>query len=147
MYKPIKILVVCVIFIAVMFIFLVVFWFCYNRNVPDNNDFDKEINTIVKTLVDKSLKIQHKVASIKSMKNIFTEELQKEILEEGYYFKKGKFYLVNRDYMESLGWLNDNELIVGLRVRDLIGNEHMQTFIFTRQLDGTYLISKIEFDI
>jgi|GEM_PF-2739667 len=134
-----------IIFVVLLMAYLLLFY------VKDNKEVDKELNNAVKKLVKQVISVQYKTHSEDTMKEIFTEELVRDIDDYYYEFYRNElFYFIGNDYMQTLDY--SEELKVGyvvLRVREgLISGKNFYLHIrFIQTEEGSYLISGIGRDI
>ena len=103
-------------------------------------------NLSVEQIINKSIKIQYRGDKTKEINRIFTADFIKQIDKNPHFYKKKIFYSVEKDFMKSFVELNENQAKVSVRVEDLSGS-YIQIFTLTKDSEGNYKVSKIEFDI
>jgi len=103
-------------------------------------------NLSIEQLVIKSIKIQYRGGDEKELERIFTSDFIKQIDLNPYFYKNKIFYTINKDFMKSFKDLNEDQSMVSVSVEDLSGS-YIQIITLTKDSNGKYLISKIEFDI
>lgn len=106
----------------------------------------KPASSLIEQLIVKSIKIQYKGGDKKELPRIFTPDFIRQIDTNPNFYKKKIFYTVDKNFMESFRSLNDNQAMVTVRVEDLSGS-YIQVITLTKDSNGSYLISNIEFDI
>lgn len=132
------------IFSSVVLLVLLEYWNVWRYFNGDN--FLGSGNSSIEQIIVKSIKIQYREGDKKNLDRIFTPDFIKKIDSNPYFYKKKLFYIINNDFMDSFRNLNRDYATVSVRVEDLSGS-YIQIIMLTRDANGNYLISEIEFDI
>lgn len=131
--------------LAVVFIILsIITYVCFH--VKDNENFDKEINNVVKDLVEQVIMVQYKTHSADTLEKIFTEELLQELEDfYPYFYRNESFYFVNRNYMRTLRRSEEDRwyVVVGIHEGLLFGDSFFLHIGIIQKEDGSYVISFI----
>lgn len=106
-------------------------------------------NSPIEQLIIKSIKIQYRWNcgdNAKELNSIFTSDFIQQINTNPDFYKKEILLYVEKDFMNSLDELNQNQLSVEVQVNDTLG-VYYQEIILTKDSNGNYKISEIEYDI
>ena len=134
--------------------FILVLFIVYNYRpylqmwaIEDNINLDKETNAAIKELVYKAISVQYGHKFRNELDSIFTKELQEDIdsTRQHFYWLPRLIIFMDKEFMHSIRFNENGDLIVDVNVEDLSHN-HWQVFTIIKQSDGSYIISKIEFD-
>jgi len=105
-----KIKITICILLAIILAATGIFVYCTTGNKSDTD----EGNTIRKT-IEKSLRIQYGWESKGKIKEISTKEFQKNLNEQTFYHNS-MFYRVDKDFMENVKTIDDNEITITVPV-------------------------------
>jgi hypothetical protein len=138
--------------LALVFVILSIISYCLSRVNYDNNGFDKDVNDAIKELVEQVITVKYKTHSQETMKDIFTDELLKNI--NNYwpdFFSKKQIYFISNNYMQTMHKIateNQWYLTIGIREGLFFGEDYLiQIGIIQKEEDGSYVIFFIGKDI
>ena len=140
MLKKTFILLLIIILIALIIMSI----YPYFQRIEDNDEYTEDINKSVKLLVNEALRVQHRWHSEAELKKLFTDECRKEIGQE--FFNKKWFYFVDKRYMQTLKYIQENELIVTVRISGFFSDDYNNIFRIIQKPDETFVITDIYFD-
>jgi hypothetical protein len=154
-----KILIIFIGIVFILFLLLIVIPHIYHllKPIKSNDNFDTETNTAIKKLVNQTLRVYYGTYSSDKAAGLFSEELRQKIEKDvvfSRFHKRNLFRLIDRNYMQSLVHLSDNDageafFFVIVRVYEglVFGGTTIHQMSIKRETDGYYIIVNIEYDV
>jgi|GEM_PF-3680010 len=86
---------------------------------PNNKHFSKEVNASIKHLVKQVLQVRPYTSDGEVLEEIFTEELLQNFeYYHPYFLKEETFYLISRNYMQTLHKDSKDEWVLYVRIHE-----------------------------
>jgi len=114
---PASIIIFCI-FVGALFSSLILGYVPFLRT-RHNTNFERELNIAIINLVEQVVDIQYRTHCLESLELIFTEELM-ERYDDAHpnFFRNETFFFVNRNYMRTLHYADDDRWYVNVRIHE-----------------------------
>ena len=133
-----------IIVFGVLFVIVFTMIVCVFIYYTTGNECKTDEKNIIRTTIEKALRIKYGWTSKEKIKDISTKEFQENLDKESFY-NGFTLYVIDKNFMESYYQENENTIVISVVVYK--PDIFIPIFTLTKTKDGQYLISNVEYDI